>query len=229
MNRRAASSRARKAVRAVARGARPVLGAVLLIGSPSSCGGASPTATVFDPSGAAQKATVDVDTHAEIETAVPALNGVVSDGGRWFGVSVLHGAVRFARPANWRLRDASLEGDTPWLRYISPRAYSFAIYVREDAPRDGWPEILDRYEAGLRLVRAKALGTRSPTATLTNQGRTYTVDRTVDGKDAILSRSREILLRGVHHVVLVQIVTSDEDLGRLADELIELIRHIEVD
>ena len=47
-------------------------------------------------------------------------------------------------------------------------------------------------------------------------------------RSPVLSRSREILLRGEHRIVLVQVVTSEENLSRLSDQLVEILRRIEV-
>ena len=65
-------------------------------------------------------------------------------------------------------------------------------------------------------------------ATPSNQGRAYTVDRKIQSKEPVLSRSREILLRGDRDIVLVQIVVEEENLSRVAGELLEVLRRIEV-
>jgi len=198
----------------------------------AACGGggaSNPTGTVFDPSGAAPTASiVDVSTTSEVERPYPPLDTLGADGSRWPGVSVLHDAVRFARPARWTIRDASEEAGHSYVRYISPRAYSFAVYERSDSPGTSWRDILAHYEADVTANGAKALGQRVAIATATNQGRAYTIDRKIESKEPILSRSREILLRGEHRIVLVQIVTSEQDLSRLSDELLRVIRGIEV-
>jgi hypothetical protein len=200
------------------------------LASAVACGGgaaaaAAPPGTVFDP-GAVANAPVDVATNANVERPYPPLDEPSATGG-WIGVSVLGGGVRFSRPARWRLRDASVEAGQSFVRYLSPDAYSFAIYERTDSPGKPWKDILEHYEADVAANGAKALGGRIPIATATNQGRAYTIDRKIESKDPVLSRSREILVRGAHRVVLVQIVTSEESLARLSD-LLEIIRRIEV-
>jgi hypothetical protein len=136
--------------------------------------------------------------------------------------------VRFSRPSRWTIRDASVEPDHSYIRYVSPDAYSFAIYERSDSPGKSWPAILEHYEADLTANGAKALGQHVPVATATNQGIAYTIDRKIESKDPILSRSREFLLRGKHRIVVVQVVTQEETLARISGELLEIFRRLEV-
>jgi hypothetical protein len=195
-----------------------------------ACGGGSASTsatTVFDPSGGGG-APVDVTTNPDIERPYPPLDETTAGGAGWSGVSVLRDGVRFTRPARWQIRDASLEPGHSFIRYLSPDAFSFAIYERTDSPGKSWKDILAHYEADVTANGAKAIGQRVPMATAINQGRAYTIDRKIDSKEPVLSRSREILLRGEHRIVLVQIVTSEENLSRLSDQLIEILRRIEV-
>lgn len=205
--------------------------AALVLAECAGCGGAAASTgstTVFDPGGAATAAPIDVRTNPDLEQRFPALDGTVTDGGPWVGVSILRDEVRFSHPPRWTIRDASLERGHSYVRYVSPNAYSFAIYERSDPPGRSWSDILSHYEADVTGSGAKAIGQRVPTATVTNQGRAYTIDRKIESKTPILSRSREILLRGDHGIVLVQIVTSEENLSRISSELLEVLEHIEV-
>jgi hypothetical protein len=198
----------------------------------SACGepAKAPPTTIFDPSGsAASPPPVDVATSGDIEKPYAPLDGSATDGERWIGVSVLRGGVRFTRPPGWTIRDASVEAGHSFVRYVSPRAYSFAIYERADSPQASWRQILEHYESDVTANGAKAIGTRIPMATAVNQGRAYTIDRKIESKDPILSRSREILLRGDSRVVLVQIVTTEASLSRISGELLEILRRIEVE
>jgi hypothetical protein len=198
-------------------------------GGPATPPPAAPT-TVFDPSGAtAAPAPIDITTNPEVEQPYPPLDGTAAGGARWTGVSVLHGAVRFTRPPGWSIRDASVELGHGFVRYVSRDAYSFAIYERDESAGASWKDIEEHYEADVTGNGAKAIGLRIPMATGTNQGRAYTVDRKIESKDPVLSRSREILLRGEHHVVLVQVVSTEENLSRIAGELLEVFLHLEVD
>src|SRR5580692_1826175 len=132
------------------------------LASAAACGGgaaaAAPPGTGFDP-GAVANAPVDVATNANVERPSPALDEPSATGG-WIGVSVLGGGVRFSRPARWRLRDASVEPGQSFVRYLSPDAYSFAIYERSDSPGKDWKDILEHYEADVAGNGAKALGGR---------------------------------------------------------------------
>ncbi|MDP9151422.1 MAG: hypothetical protein M3O36_15980 [Myxococcota bacterium] len=206
-------------------------GAFLVAALATACGGASDaarSATVFDPGSAAVNvAPVDLTSGqaTALEAPYPLLDAVGGPGRPpSVGVAVLHGEVRFSRPTRWMIRDASVERGHGYILYVSPDAYSFAIYERSDPPAAPWTDIERRYEEDVTAAGAKASGWRVPVATLTNQGRAYTVER----KQPLASRSREILLRGSHRVVLVQIVSQDPDLSRLGPELLEVANHLEV-
>ena len=61
--------------------------------------------------------------------------------------------------------------------YVSPGAYSFAIYARTDGAGDSWKDIQTRYETDVATAGAKVSGRHVPVATGTNQGRAYTIER----------------------------------------------------
>jgi hypothetical protein len=193
---------------------------------------AGKSTTVFDPTATGNgPAALPVDvatTNPQLEKPFSSLDGTCAGGQSCIGVSILRDAVHFSRPARWTIRDASVEPGHSFIRYVSPEAYSFAVYERSDSPDKSWKDIVEHYEADVTANGAKALGQRVPVATGTNQGRAYTIDRKIESKDPILSRSREILLRGDHHVVLVQIVTQEESLSRISNELLEILRRVEV-
>ena len=194
---------------------------------PCACGGSQASSTVFDPAGATNSAPVDL-TSKRLEVAYQPLDAAGAEGEPWIGVSVLQGHVRLSRPSTWQVRDAGLELGHSFIRYVSPNAYSFALYERTDDPEKKWQKILEHYEADLTANGAKAIGQNVPVATPSNQGREYTVDRKIQSKEPVLSRSREILLRGDHDIVLVQIVVEEENLSRVAGEILEVLRRIEV-
>jgi hypothetical protein len=195
----------------------------------SACGGAGePPArrTVFDPT-AANVAPVDVSsgTVSELEKPYPPLDRAETPGGSpWIGVTVLRGGVRLSRPSHWTIRDAGVDPGHAYVQYVSPNAYSFAIYERSDAPADLWRDVEQRYEDDVAAAGAKVVGKRIPVATSTNQGRAYTIER----KTPLASRSREVLVRSDHRVVLVQIVSQDPDLSRVSAEVLEVMSHLEV-
>lgn len=207
---------------------------LLVIAVAPACGGSPAPAqtTVFDQAALVAGA-VPVEGHSAVplERAYPALDReTVAGEPHWIGVSILHDGVRFSRPNRWMIRDAGIDAGRSYITYVSPSgAYSFAIYERSDGPRDSWGDVLQRYENDVALAGAKVTGQRIPTATDTNQGRAYTIVRKITSeKLSLVSKSREILIRGEHRVVLVQVVAQDEGLDRLRDQILEVIKHIEV-
>jgi hypothetical protein len=147
----------------------------------------------------------------------------------FIGVSVLDGAVRFSRPRDWRIRSASSRPAEPFIHYVSPNAYSFAIYQRRDPPRDGWQEILARYEADVAAAGAKIVGQRVPMATYWGQGRAYSIQRDVEAtKGPLQSNSREMVIRSKNRIVLVQIVYQERNLAAVDQELLRALETMEV-
>jgi hypothetical protein len=138
----------------------------------------------------------------------------------YIGVMILRDTVRLSRPRNWTIREASNEPGRAYIEYVSPRAYAFAIYERPDPPGDAWQKVIDRYEEDAASVGAKILGGRVPIATWQGQGRAFSIERMVEGtKKPLISHSREILLRGEHRFVLVQIVHEGTDMAGIDIEL----------
>jgi hypothetical protein len=67
-------------------------------------------------------------------------------------------------------------------------------------------------------------------ATANAQGRAYLVERKAPGARApYLITSREMLLRGPHRVVLVQVVHEDGPLESMAPELLPVLETLEVE
>jgi hypothetical protein len=88
---------------------------------------------------------------------------------------------------------------------------------------------MTRYEDDVASVGAKAVGRRVPVATWRGQGRAYSIERKVEAaKKPLISRSREILLRGEHRIVIVQIVHDGEDMSAIDAELTRVIGTMEV-
>ena len=145
------------------------------------------------------------------------------------GVTVLRRGIHLSKPKNWLLRDADNQPGQAYVGYISPNAYSFAIYERPESVSDPWREMLKRYEEDVESVGAKIVGKRVPVATGIGQGRAYTVERNVEAaKRPFVSRSREYLVRGESRVVVVQIVYEGEDPSQLSTELLRVIDTLEV-
>jgi hypothetical protein len=147
----------------------------------------------------------------------------------FMGVTIVRGGVHLSRPKGWMIREASNEPGHAFIQYVSPRAFSFAIYERVDAPTDLWRDVLNRYEDDVAAVGAKISGKRVPMATLLGQGRSFTVERKVDAaKRPFISHSREFIVRGDHRLVLVQIVNSGEDLSAVDAEIMRAVSTLEV-
>lgn len=199
----------------------------VILGLMAGCGGgpaASPPRTVFDPAG--QSGNAVAVGWVDVERAYPPLDVATSPAKeRMTGVSILNDSVRLSRPSRWMIREASNDAGHTFVRYVSPRAYSFAVYQLSDDPSDAWQDIQQRYEVDVAAAGAKMLGQHIAMATATNQGRAYTIERKVE---AARSRSRELLVRGDHLVVLVQVVTQEDSLARISDELLEVFKHLEV-
>ena len=205
------------------RDVRPAIVLALLL--PTACGGGgAPQRTVFDATG--QTANLVAVGSTDLEHADPAFDREASPGSPpWTGVSILKDGVRLSRPSRWMIRDASNDPGHAYIRYVSPRAYSFAIYELSDSSSDSWKDILQRYEVDVAAAGAKMVGQRIPVATRFDQGRAYTVERKIE---STLSRSREIVLRGHRRVVLVQVVAEGDGLSRVSDELVEVFKGLEV-
>ncbi len=138
----------------------------------------------------------------------------------YMGVLVLHDTVRFSRPKNWTIREANNAPGSSYIEYVSPRAYAFAIYERGDPARDSWQDVLKRYEEDVASVGAKVVGGRVPVAVWLGQGRAYSIERNVEAtKKPLISHSREVLVRGDHRFVLVQVVHEGDDMSGIDAEL----------
>src|SRR5690606_27881024 len=104
-----------------------------------------------------------------------------------------------------------------------------ALYERPESPSALWRDILKRYEDDVQSLGAKIVGKRVPLATFKGQGRAYSIERTVEApKRPLISNSREVLVRGEHRVVLVQIVFEGDSLEPVDGELLRVINTLEV-
>ena len=166
----------------------------------------------------------------EFEEHYPPLDLAAQDPNpEYVGVTVLRRGIHLSKPKNWLLRDASNQPGQAYVGYISPNAYSFAIYERPESPADPWRDMLKRYEDDAQSVGAKIVGKRVPIATGIGQGRAFSVERSVEAaKRPLVSRSREYLVRGEGRVVVVQIVYEGEDLSQVNPELLRVVDTLEV-
>ncbi len=145
------------------------------------------------------------------------------------GVTVLRRGVHLSRPVDWVLRGGDNTPGQAFTQYISPNAYSFAIYERPESQQELWRDVMQRFEDDTQALGAKIVGKGVPIASFIGQGRAYTVERQVEaGKKPLISRSREYLMRGMTRIVLVQIVHEGEDLSAVDQELLRVISTLEV-
>lgn len=145
------------------------------------------------------------------------------------GVEVLQGAVHFSRPSSWLMRNASNRPEAAYVHYVSPNAYSFVIYQRPYTPGQSWSELCASYEAELAAAGSKVLGRDIAVATSRGQGRAYSIETTFKSNAGpVVSRSRELLLRGQRRAVLVQIVHQEGDLAEDGLELLRAVGTLEV-
>jgi len=147
----------------------------------------------------------------------------------YMGVTVVRGGVHLSRPKNWMLRDGVNTPGQSFVQYISPNAYSFAVYERPESTVELWRDVMQRFEDDTQALGAKVVGKRVPMATLGSQGRAYTIERQVEAAKApFVSHSREYLLRGASRIVVVQVVCDSEDLSAVDRELMRVVQTIEV-
>jgi len=148
---------------------------------------------------------------------------------RYVGVSILGGSVHLSRPEGWKIRRVSLTPERRLIEYVSPNAYLFSIYERNDSTADPWGEVLARYEEDLTGAGAELVTGRVPVATGNAQGREYVVRRKVKGqKGPYTNTSREVVLRSEHRVDVVEIVHQGETLAGVGGELLRVMETLEL-
>jgi hypothetical protein len=211
---------------------RPLPFALLVGAVVSGCGPAAPPPIalenrVFYP-GEDQAAASSAS--GAIERPYPPLDrNAEGDLPAYIGVSILGGTVHLSRPANWKIRRASLVPEKRYVEYVSPNEYLFAIYERVDSPVDRWSDVLGRYQKDVKAKGAEIVGERIPVATWNAQGREFIVRRTVKGQRAPYSHlSSEVLLRGEHRIELVQIVHQGESIAPVGGELLRVMETLEL-
>ncbi len=150
--------------------------------------------------------------------------------GRAFvGMDLLDDSVRISRPKDWALRRAAVGDRNGYVEYVSPRGFLFGIYERRDSAGN-FEDIDRRYEEDVSAVKAHLVSKEVPVATAGAQGRAYVVERSIPGARApYVNTSREILLRGHHRVVLVEVVFEGGSLQSLAPELVHVFDTLEVE
>ncbi len=204
-------------------------GVTLVAGLVGGCGGPSEGATKNRTFYDWTVATGDAGAK-EFEERYPPLDLAAQEPNpEYVGVTVLRRGIHLSKPKNWLLRDASNQPGQAYVGYISPNAYSFAIYERPEYVADPWRDMLKRYEDDTQALGAKITGKRVPVAVGIGQGRAYSVERSVEAaKRPLTSHSREYLVRGQSRVVIVQVVYEGDDLSRVNPELLRVIDTLEV-
>ncbi len=166
----------------------------------------------------------------EFEERYPPLDfAAQGEAPEYVGVTVLRRGIHLSKPKNWLLRDASNQEGQAYVGYVSPNAYSFAVYERPEYAGDPWRDMLQRYEDDTQSLGAKVVGKRVPVAVGIGQGRAYSVERSVEAaKKPLTSRAREYLVRGKSRVVLVQVIYEGDDISQVNPELLRVIDTLEV-
>jgi hypothetical protein len=147
---------------------------------------------------------------------------------RIVGVGVLGGDVRLGRPIDWHVRSADLSPHHRFISYQSPRQFIFSVYERIDSPEDTWTDVERRYEADVAAQGSMILAGRMPVATANTQGRAYLLRTKVPAKPEYLNNSREVLIRGDHRLMLVQVVHTGESVESIEDEVATVLKSITV-
>jgi hypothetical protein len=147
---------------------------------------------------------------------------------RVVGVGVLTGDVRLGRPIDWYVRSADLTPHHRFISYQSPRQFIFSIYERIDSPQDTWTDVERRYESDVTSQGSQIIAGRMPVGTANTQGRVYFLRTKVPAKPEYQNNSREVLIRGEHRLMLVQVVHTGESVEPIEDELATVLKSITV-
>ncbi len=147
----------------------------------------------------------------------------------YVGVSILGGSVHLSRPKSWKIRRISLTPERRFVEYVSPNAYLFSIYERNDSTADLWSEVLERYEEDVKAAGAEIVGGRVPVATGNAQGREYVVKRSVKGQKGPYSNtSHEVVLRSEHRIDVVEIVHQGDTPAAVGQEMLRVMETLEL-
>jgi len=146
---------------------------------------------------------------------------------RIVGVGVMNGDVRLGRPIDWYIRSADYTPQTRHISYQSPRQFLFNIYERIDSPEETWTDVERRYEADVAAEGSTILAGRMPVATANTQGRAYILRTRVPVKPEYQNYAHEILIRGDHRLMLVQVIHG-ENVEAIEDEVNEVLKSITV-
>jgi hypothetical protein len=199
--------------------------AALAVAAPlAGCGG-SPTAPAQDKVFYLHGGNV-ADKNASWETYFKPLDADASERTpRVVGVGVLNGDVRLGRPIDWYVRSADYTPQRRHISYQSPRQFLFSIYERIDSPEDTWTDVERRYEADVTAEGSTILSGRMPVATANSQGRAYIIRTRVPARPEYQNFAHEVLIRGDHRLMLVQII-HNENVEPIEDEITAALKSI---
>ncbi|APR81443.1 Hypothetical protein A7982_06792 [Minicystis rosea] len=210
---------------------RHTFAALLLAGAlpfAAGCGG-SPTAPAQDQVFYLHGGSGVIDRNYSWETYFKPLDQPAGERTpRIVGVGVLSGDVRIGRPIDWNVRSADLTPHHRFISYQSPRQFIFSIYERIDSPEDTWTDVERRYEADVAAQGSQILAGRMPVATANTQGRAYLIRTKVPAKPEYLNNAREVLIRGEHRLMLVQVVHTGDNVESIEDEIATVLKSITV-
>lgn len=200
--------------------------AVALATALAGCGGPSETAfenVTFYHFGARG------DQWGDFESPYPPLDLNKADRTGYQGVKILQGTVRISRKNDWQIRRASNEPEGRFIEYVSPRQVIFSVYERVESPDESWNTVVTRYLEETEAQGANVLAEPIPRVLGNAQARAFEVERKVPAtKSPYRVYSREYLARGQGRVVLVQIIRPNADMDPYNDELMRVIRTLEV-
>jgi hypothetical protein len=190
------------------------------------CGG--PTETAFD-NRTFYHFGARGDQWGDFESPYPPLDLNKAEQTGYQGVKILQGTVRISRRNDWQIRRASNEPEGRFIEYVSPRQVIVSVYERVEAPEETWRTVIDRYLEETEAQGAAVLEDPVPRVLGNAQARAFDVERKVPATKAPYRVfSREYLARGEGRVVLVQIVRPSDDMDPYNDELMRVIRTLEV-
>lgn len=169
------------------------------------------------------------DQWGDFESPYPPLDLDKQERTGYEGVKILQGTVRISRRVDWQIRRASNEPEGRFIEYVSPRQVLFSVYERVEAPEEPWSKVIARYLEETEAQGATVLEDPVPRVLGNAQARAFEVERKVPATKAPYRvYSREYLARGQGRVVLVQIVRPNSDMDPYTDELMRVIRTLEV-
>lgn len=201
--------------------------ALAALGFAAGCGG-SPTAPEKDRTFYLHNANGGLNGGANFETYFKPLDQNVSERvPRIVGVGVLEGDVRLGRPIDWYVRAADNTPQHRLISYQSPRQFLFSIFERIDSPEDTWTDVERRYEADVAAEGSTILSGRMPIATANTQGRAYLLKTRVPARPEYQNYAHEVLIRGDHRLMLVQIIHG-ESMESIQDEVNAVLKSITV-